>query len=194
VPYWRFWTREHQQTILEKVSAKLSNRALVAYACAAFHEARSLFHHIEHNELVQNSTFIRALKLQGHLCWAYDSPGTRGVALSEPTIVDDESLLLQLRRVAEQVEKDPTITHKDPLDNLIWLARRIVETCKEEHDSVSTGKGNGNPRVQEVLRQTFQLEQELAQISDAQLREVVRSFAQVQIFCDIFQLFWGVIA
>jgi hypothetical protein len=47
---------EHQQKILARLARKLGNRALVSYACPAFHETATLHNHTGARALVANST------------------------------------------------------------------------------------------------------------------------------------------
>lgn len=45
--YWRFFTTEHQQLMLEQLVRQLHHRALVVYASPAFHTLRNLYNHTE---------------------------------------------------------------------------------------------------------------------------------------------------
>lgn len=56
--YWKFEITKHQQKSLERLHHKLANRAIIAYACAAFHTHSELYHHTQNGSLVEYSTFV----------------------------------------------------------------------------------------------------------------------------------------
>lgn len=106
-PYWRFSIKPHQQNALDLLSRKLGNRALVAYACAAFDTLDDLYRHIQNQALIPNSTFVRSVLLQGHAHWNYHQAGTSGVACSEPRFVSERPFLEQIVSLAVEASANP---------------------------------------------------------------------------------------
>lgn len=88
-PVWRYAITSHQQLILEKVAKTLGQRALVIYASPAFDTLDDLYRYTDAGTMVQHCNYTRVQKLVGHKKWNYDSPGTRGVATSEPELIED---------------------------------------------------------------------------------------------------------
>ena len=186
-PYWRFPIREHQQQALARVASKLGHRALVAYACAAFHELSTLYQCIEHQGLVDNSTFVKAQRLHNHSYWAFDCPGTSGCCCSDPEDVSDKPFLDQVRVLAEMdAEVEPS--QENILHALEDLAQNLLAVCKEE-------ARHKNPRAVEALRLHPRIEDIRKEISVDSEREerAVRAFATVALFCNTFQLHWYVL-
>ena len=126
-PYWRFETKTHQQDLLFKLKKKLSNRAFVAYGCAAFHHYNDLFAHITNGTLVENSTFVKVERLKGHHKWIYDQPGSIGFAMSEPEFIKDNYLFDEI----EKSIKTFAIETDNPSNNLKVLSNAIIEICEE---------------------------------------------------------------
>ncbi|WP_438711024.1 hypothetical protein ACSTS3_21180 [Aquimarina muelleri] len=126
-PYWRFEIKPHQQDLLLKLKRKLRNRAFVAYGCAAFHHYNDLFTHTENGVLVQNSTFIKVERLDGHHKWIYDQPGSVGFAMSEPEFIKDNNLFDEIEKTVETYE----IENDNPSNNLKVLSSIIIEICEE---------------------------------------------------------------
>jgi len=126
-PYWRFEPKVHQQDLLSRLKRKLGNRAFVVYGCAAFHHLKDLYSHITNGTLIQNSTFVKIERLDGHHMWVYDKPGSKGYAMSKPEYVDEENFFDEVKMKAESFELD----NDDPDNNLQILSRAIIEICEE---------------------------------------------------------------
>lgn len=138
-PYWRFWVKEHQQKLLMQLDRKLSNRAFVAYASPTFHLNNDLYSNTRNNTLIENSTFIKADRLNGHHKWVYDCSGSNGIACSKPERIDDEYFL---NVITNAVEKNITKKNKS-FENLILLEQNIFEIAKENREI--------NPIANEIL-------------------------------------------
>lgn len=133
--YWRFSITPHQQTVLFDVARSLGSRAVVAYASPAFHTHSDLYSHIENHDIIQHSSFVRAIRLNGHSTWAYDHPGTKGVACSDYETVADEPFLEMLDHALTQ-ETRPQNPSPEQLEmirkeNLLTLTETISKVCKE---------------------------------------------------------------
>ncbi|ANB96717.1 hypothetical protein [Vibrio parahaemolyticus] len=123
--HWRIEVTPHQQVLLEKVSDKLRNRALVVYAAPAFHTFDDLYNYTEHQEVFENSSFVKVNRMADHEKWLYDAPGTRGVAHSIPETIEDDPIHIM-------VEKASKLTDGvDFLDNVNILHKAVSEACLE---------------------------------------------------------------
>lgn len=132
--YWRFKIREHQQELLEKLEARLRMRALVVYASPAFHEISDLYTHTENQEVVENSTFVRPVRLQTHHCWNYDKPGCSGIATSEPESIEEPGFYDQLEKRLSQVEShDPKSSLKELDENVLAISKESKENPIAKH-------------------------------------------------------------
>lgn len=89
--HWRFEITPHQQLLLEKVSKKLKNKALIIYASPAFHTLNQLYDFTKKRTIVQNTNFVRIHKLTNHKRWNYNKPGFSGIAHSTPEFIDEKS-------------------------------------------------------------------------------------------------------
>lgn len=172
-PYWRFCIKNHQQLLLSKLKHKLKNKAFVAYGCSAFHRYSDLFHHIEHNSLVENSTFVKVDKLDKHTKWIYDKPGSIGYAMSTPEEIDERPLLEEINSIADNFVVDNDI----PIDNLKTISIAISEICEEL---------NNNEIAKEVLRRIRYLDKN-------KIPQQLSQFIIVLIFSEVANVNWMVI-
>ncbi|MCB0538566.1 MAG: hypothetical protein KDE33_13680 [Bacteroidetes bacterium] len=129
-PYWRFEIKNHQQTLLHQLKLKLNRRAFVAYACAAFGKHSELYHHTQNKTLVENSTFVKVEKMDTHHKWIYDAPGSSGIAMSDPELIEETPLFREIESVAENFE----VENDNPSDNLRLISNAINEICQELQD------------------------------------------------------------
>lgn len=91
--YYRFYINQNQQQILEKLSKFLGQgKALVVYASPCFHTYNELYNYTIKSEIIDNSNFIKPYKLNGHEQWTYEYPGSKGVACSEPTVINHDDI------------------------------------------------------------------------------------------------------
>lgn len=95
-PYFRFDTFATQQQALILLAQRTSGRALVVYACPAFHTNKDLWESCYQNRLVKKSNFCEVEKLKGHRRYSFVSPGNMGIAHSEPTPIESQSFELAL--------------------------------------------------------------------------------------------------
>lgn len=132
-PYWRFWIKEHQQELLMKLARKLNNRAFVAYASPAFHLIEDLYSNTRNNTLIENSTFVRAERLNGHHKWVYDCSGSSGIACSEPERIEDEYFFNEINNAIEKNINEKNNSN----ENLSLLERNIFEIANENRETNS---------------------------------------------------------
>lgn len=148
--YWRFSIKDHQQSLLNKLSRRLKHRALVVYAAPAFDTWLDLDGYMETQELVENSTFVQVERMNKHHSWNYDQPGTAGVASSEPERVSDVSFYENLEeRVAESEESNPN-------EDLTLLINAIEEAVGTEPDNPVTAAYKR--RIEKLARLELQRE------------------------------------
>ena len=125
-PLWQFEMRQHQQPILERVSATLGHRALVVYSSPAFDSFTALYDHTSNLTLVDNCTYVKVARLKGHDSWVYSKPGTQGVAHSEPENIED----IPFKTMLSQLSEFHT-TNSDATKDLNILSSSIEQVCQE---------------------------------------------------------------
>lgn len=138
-PFWRFYTRQHQQEILERISRTLNRKALVVYASPAFDTLDLLYEHTQKQTIVENSTFVKVEKMAGHHEWNYDKPGTRGLAQSEPEFIEDRPFKELLVSLSEYYNPQSNLE-----ENLMYLHKITFSTCQELSSS--------NPLARHVVK------------------------------------------
>ena len=128
-PYWRFDITAHQQAALEKLHSKLKGRAIVCYACPAFHKEAVLHKWTVQPKMVENSTFPDVTDLMGHDAWNFSQAGTFGVANADPTRKDAGPLPERLASLVEQStpEEAPVGEELDQLSNAVTAAMELVD-------------------------------------------------------------------
>lgn len=127
-----------QQERLERLHYKLQKggaKADVCYAAPVFDDRLSLWLATKDQELVERSTFPRAILLKAHRKWAYTDPGAKGWKCSDAEWVAEPSLHA---RVAELVAGEDA-TDPEPND---WRANtrsiaRAVHDALLVHDDDS---------------------------------------------------------
>jgi hypothetical protein len=182
--YWRFKITPHQQEILERLSTKMGNSAVVSYACAAFHEIRDLYGHIENGTLVENSNFVRASHMRGHAKWTYDEPGCRGVACSEMESIDDPPFAKQLHQAGILAEQEIESEPDQAARNLHRLSMVADEVCKEKNDEK-------NPIPEEFFRRMRMAEQDMPH--EIHYREQAADFLRFAVLMNLLATDWFVI-
>lgn len=140
--YYRFKITEHQQLALEKLHRKLKNKALVLYASPVFHTQQDLYRSIRNGDLVDRSTFVKAITLSSHTKWVYDSEGTHGLACSEIEQISDDSFNVMLNKLKgtqliqeTESEENRGEDNNIPFNNLSVLLNEIDEVFNELGDS-----------------------------------------------------------
>lgn len=174
--YWRFFIREHQQQILERVSRVLSNRALVLYASPAFDKCDELNQHIGAGNIVDHSCFISVGRLTGHSSWNYDAPGTKGVAASKLESIEEPSLPERLSELLEHYDEGAKAGKE-----LKQLHTTFVEVITE------LVKENGLARF--ILKRHAVLVDAVHDVNPKHTGETT-AFLGLGLFCDILRVMW----
>lgn len=101
-PYFRYDTFSSQQQALESLAKSTSGKAIVAYACPAFHTSSELWAAIYSGELVKQSNFCEIAKLNGHSRYSFVSSGNCGIGHSEPAPIESQSFEQALEALQDQ--------------------------------------------------------------------------------------------
>lgn len=101
-PYFRYDMFTSQQQALESLAQRTSGKAVVVYACPAFHTYRELWAAISSGKLVEESNFCEIAKLNSHRRYSFVSPGSYGVGHSEPTPIESQSFEQALENLQKQ--------------------------------------------------------------------------------------------
>jgi hypothetical protein len=179
-PLWSFRLEPHQQRLLQTLADTLKVRAHVSYAAAAFHTNSALFTHTQRRTIVQNSTFPSAQRLSRHEAWYYQGPGAQGVANPDPERIEEEPLMERLLRLAHEAE---------PYEarDISWLDLTARAVTKALDDAAGAADG--------TTASFFNDLQTLERLADAyELSPSLRSYAQVALFAERFDLSWLVVA
>lgn len=123
-PYWRFEITPHQQTALERLRSNLKNRAIVCYACPAFHKESVLHRWTVEPRIVEHSTFPDVASLTGHIAWNFSEPGARG-APNQPGWVDDAPFFERLQTLIA-AHMDAQLSPVEELQFLATAAKSAV--------------------------------------------------------------------
>lgn len=174
-PYWRFEIKPHQQKLLFLLKRKLGNRAFVAYGCSAFHLYNDLYTHTTNNTLVQNSTFVKVDKMNNHSKWVYDSPGSNGIALSEPKLFSDEVSLFD---EISNIQDDFTVENDEAQINLKIISDSLLEICKELR--------NENIIANEIIKR-------FDTINSYSIPDYQKKFISTLVFSQLLNLKWAII-
>lgn len=101
-PYFRYNTFPNQQQALESLAQRTSGKAIVVYACPAFHTYSDLWEAIYSSNLVKESNFCEVEKLKGHFRYSFISSGNYGIAHSEPTPIESRPFKQALEALQDQ--------------------------------------------------------------------------------------------
>jgi hypothetical protein len=177
-PCWRFDLEPNQQEALERVAARVGDRAIVAYAAPVFHRATELYAHTSRGTILTHCTFPRAASLRDHSSWYYREPGATGVANANPERIEDVGLLQLLQSIRVESLEGAAGTASEHLG----LIRRLIgKTISEEVP-------DENPRKAIYSELVRQIEPIMRSNDDS--GESVRSFMQVAAFAIAFNLDW----
>ncbi|MDF9809185.1 hypothetical protein M2116_000119 [Aurantimicrobium minutum] len=77
--YFRFQVTDHQQKALARLERNIGSRALVRYACPAFHASNDLEASQLAGTVLANSGFVSPNRLGVHKIWTYRKPGIAGI-------------------------------------------------------------------------------------------------------------------
>lgn len=182
--HWCYDITQHQQVILEKVSTRLGNRALLVYASPAFDTLDDLYDHTENQTIVPNTNFVKVPKLSNHQSWHYFGPGFTGLAHSEPEQIEDKELsefFTSLR--GELPEDEPTGTDasakSDYYEDLHDLHDGALTVCREEQDT------------NVLARYYLKIQERVTREMNQSQNESIKPFVGFSTFCSVFRLFWA---
>lgn len=181
-PYWRFEITPHQQIALEKLDVNLKGRAIVCYACPAFHREATLHKWTVEPQMVENSTFPAVRKLTGHSAWNFSVPGTFGVANTEPSKIEARPLREQLGVLLNQ----RNVSDIGVREELSELAEAVKSAVKSDSDDASFLQA----RFAEGVRDIRKIAEDYG-VTDG-LDEFV-SFSTVRLFAALHRLNWLVV-
>lgn len=103
--YYRYKVLDHQQSTLEILEANVGDQGIVTYASPAFHTKQEFWDVHKSQSFIQNSNFCQPSKLSRHRAYTYISPGTNGIAHSEPEKVESKHLINELDRLSQSETK-----------------------------------------------------------------------------------------
>lgn len=184
-PYWRFSIEAEQQKMLEKVSEKIKNRALIIYASPSFSKSSTLFQYIEQEKLIDNCSFPKAIHLKNHKQWNYDQPGTLGLAASEPEIIDEKSLFDQINILSQDSGVEPDTRDRIRANNNITeLANNIIDAAKEEAFNKFERSWMFLEKVKE-FKESYD--------SNHEYKNAFIAYSIILYFCKYYNLMWFVV-
>lgn len=170
--YWRFEINAHQQGLLERLCSKVGRRAVVSYACPAFHLWSELDSYISSGQLADHCSYVTPVALHGHKHWCFNSAGGRGVACSEPESVSGLPFQSLVEEVLPPSQKEIQ-SAEHVREQLTFLGQSIEKTVAEEADS-KNGAAQAIGRRLEPLRRVNNLPPESkAFVTTAIFAEVV---------------------
>lgn len=161
--YWRFKTKQNQQSLLAKLANTLGNRAFVVYASAAFDTFDALYLHTQNNTIVENSAFVRIDRMQNHHTWNYDVPGMTGVAMSDPEFIREEPILQQLETIASEVESQGPLAELQSLEKLVVTSiyeaeeNSFADYVRQTDENRTTYVNELTPRLGDAGKSFFHL-------------------------------------
>lgn len=179
-PYWRFEVTPHQQIALERLADKLSGRAIVCYACPAFHKEAMLHKWTVEPRMVESSTFPDVRRLKGHAAWNYSEPGARGVANADPEPSDDGALLARIARMVEREQSQAGAA----VEELAGLADAVRQAMGADETAAPTA-------AQAAFSDHLQVLRNFANAFPAdQARNAVLDYGTVLAFAHVNRLNW----
>jgi len=178
-PYWRFEVTPHQQVALEKLQQRLNSRAIVCYACPAFHKESILHKWTVQPRIVDNSTFPDVAILNGHSAWNFSQPGARGVANVNPTASDAPSLLERIGFLIERGGQDSGSAVEE-LQFLSQAVKLAMESVTDEATHIQARFFEGARTLQEIA----------SDFADGAERKAFVAYATVLHFCYLNRLNW----
>jgi len=174
--YWRFFIKPHQQTILEKISNVLRQRALIVYASPAFDKFDELYAYTSSNAIVENTNFVRIRSLRDHNSWNYNSPGCRGVAETEPEEVNEGKFDSMLNELLFEYHPDSS-----PEQEIASLFGNILNVSRDSfYDNA----------VARFFLKRYEKLKEITSSLDLTNLELLTQFVGVLIFCDSAGILW----
>ncbi len=182
-PFWRFEVTPHQQLALEKLQANLKSRAIVCYACPAFHQESKLHKWTVEPQMVENSTFPDVALLKGHSAWNFSEPGAHGVANAEPVAVQSAPLINRIHSLIQtEISGD-----ESPIESLELLSAAVRKVMGDDAtDSLLRARfAEGSRTIREIA-------DDLTEGSAGDNGRGVVAFGDVLLFCYLHRLKWFV--
>lgn len=136
-PYFRYDTFASQQRALESLAQKTAGKAIVVYACPAFHTYSELWAAINSGNLVKKSNFCEIAKLNGHDRYSFVSPGNYGVAHSEPTPIESRSFEQALEALQDQAPRQSNSAFLAETAETIVSASEQLGGLRETYSSLA---------------------------------------------------------
>jgi len=140
-PYFRYNTFPNQHSALESLANATARRAIVVYACPAFHTYAELWNAVNSGQLVQKSNFCEVAKLSGYSRFSFISPGNAGCAHSEPEPVESVPFEQALEQMHEQ----------EPSSNNLSFLQKTAE----EIDDAATKLGDLQKTYRSMVASLF---------------------------------------
>lgn len=131
--YYRYKVLDHQQSTLEILEANVGDQGVVTYASPAFHTKQEFWDVHKSQSFIQNSNFCQPSKLTGHKAYTYISPGTNGIAHSEPEKVESKHLINELERLS-QSEAKHDLKNSEFVSNSCELIERALKPQEKYRD------------------------------------------------------------
>jgi len=136
-PYFRYDTFRSQQQALESLAQKTSGKAIVVYACPAFHTYDELWIAIKTGQLVKQSNFCEIEKLNGHSRYSFTSSGNVGIAHSEPTPIESKSFDQTLEELHNQKPRQSNSAFLAETAEMVGIASEQLGELRETYMSLS---------------------------------------------------------
>lgn len=136
-PYFRYDTFQSQQQALEALAATTAGKAIVVYACPAFHTYGELWAAIKAGKLVQSSNFCEIERLNGHTRYSFVSPGNKGIAHSEPEPIESKPFELVLEALHDQDPRQSNVAFLIETAENILAASEKLGTLRETYSSLA---------------------------------------------------------
>lgn len=137
-PYFRYDTFLSQQQALERLAQKTSGKAVVAYACPAFHTYGELWAAINSGQLVKQSNFCEIAKLNGHGRYSFVSSGNLGIAHSDPTPIESRPFEEVLESLHNQAPRQSNSAFLTETAEAIVGASEQLGSLRETYTSLAT--------------------------------------------------------
>lgn len=136
-PYFRYNTFSIQQQALEALAKNTSGKAIVAYACPAFHTYCELWAAINAGQLVKQSNFCEIARLNGHARYSFVSSGNYGIGHSEPTPIESRPFEQALEALHNQAPLQSNSAFLAETAEAIVGATEQLGTLRETYASLA---------------------------------------------------------
>jgi hypothetical protein len=136
-PYFRYDIFSNQQKALESLAQKTSGKAIVVYACPAFHTYKELWSAINTRQLVKQSNFCEVAKLNGHSRYSFASAGNIGIAHSEPTPIESKSFEKALEELHNQEPRQSNSAFLAETAEMVVIASEQLGELRETYVSLA---------------------------------------------------------